>query len=429
MPTDRYGLTLSTASAAACTHYVAGVDLLLASQSGADSRFSQALALDPSFAMAHAALARHHQVWGRMAEARSAIAQAGALAVTASRREQQHIRLLTVLLEGRATEALQRLTMHLQDFPRDALALSTALGAFGLIAFSGHPDHDGVRLALCERLALSYGDDWWFLGHLGWSHVEAGSLIMGERHVERSLELNRGNANAIHAWAHLTYEQGRAAESVTRLDALTASYDKQSALHNHLRWHAAIGAMTAGQFDVALNLYDQHLAPGAATAPFINFVTDAASLLWRYELATGAPCGGSRWEALHTLVKQRHYQTSAAFLDVHVAALYAAARDLAGFDALLMQIHTALNSGRVPAGSAVPALCEALRAHAGGNAAQTAALLEAQAGNVVRLGGSGAQRDLFFETLAAAYARIEDHTAAQRGAVWRGLRASSVPAA
>lgn len=233
---------------------------------------------------------------------------------------------------------------------------------------------------------------------------------------------------ALRGWAHLTYEQGRAAEAVTRLDALTASYDKQSALHIHLRWHAAAGALAARQFDVALNIYDQHLAPGAATAPFINFVTDAVSLLWRYELATGAPCGGSRWGALHSLVKQRDYHTTTAFLDVHVAALYAAARDLAAFDALLMQIHAALDSSRVPAGSAVPALCEALRAHAAGSAAQAAALLDAQTGNVVRLGGSGAQRDLFFETLAAAHAHGDNHAAVQRGAVWRSLRASSVAA-
>lgn len=428
MLTDRYSLTLSCSSSAAQAHYIAGVDLLLSSQPGADIQFLQALALDPAFAMAHAALARHHQVWGRMAEARAAITAAGTHAAGASRREQQHAALLAALMEGHATDGLRRLIEHLGDFPRDAIALSTALGGFGLIAFSGHPDHDGVRLALCERLAPAYGDDWWFLGYLGWAHVEAGSLQAGERHVERSLALKSDNANAIHAWAHLTYEQGRAAESISRLDALTVSYDTHAALHNHLRWHAALGALAAGQVKGALAIYDQHLAPDVATAPFINALTDAVSLLWRHELATGKPCGGGRWEALHAFIQPRHYQPTVAFLDVHVAGLYAAARDHTAFDALLRHIQAALDGGRVPAGSAVPALCEALRAHAAGDAQQTAALLDAHAGNVVRIGGSGAQRDLFFETLAAAHAHGDNHAAVQRGAVWRSLRASSVAA-
>ncbi len=426
MHTDRFGLTITCASDAACAHYIAGVDLLLASQSGANTRFDQALTIDPEFAMAQVALARHLQVWGRMPEARTAIAAALQHASRLSIREQQHIAVFSALMNGHSIEALRLLTAHLAEFPRDALALSTALGAFGLLAFSGQPDHDGVRLSLCERVAPAYGDDWWFLGHLGWSHVEAGSLHSGERHVERALTLKSDNANAIHAWAHLAYEQGRAAEAVTRIDTLTACYDRRAALNNHLRWHAAIGMLAAGQPEAALELYDRDLAPGMATAPFINFVTDAVSLLWRVELATHKPCEGGRWETLLAHVEQRGYQATTAFLDVHVAALYAAARSHAAFDSLLDQINAALNSGSVPAGSAVPALCEALRAHAAGDTHKTATLLDMHSGNVVRIGGSGAQRDLFFETLAVAQVKNHDASAIQRAKAWHAVRASSI---
>ena len=53
------------------------------------------------------------------------------------------------------------------------------LGAFGLYAFSGRPDHDAAKLAICERHARHYGEDWWFLSYLGWSHTEAGNLTTG----------------------------------------------------------------------------------------------------------------------------------------------------------------------------------------------------------------------------------------------------------
>ena len=428
---DRYGLALSSSSAAACAHYVAGVDLLLANQPGADTALNAALTLDPRFAMAHAALARLHQSWGRAVDARAAIANARALlqsgGTSVSPREQQHIAVLAAAIEGRATDALRLLLAHLKDYPRDAQVLGLALGAFGLLAFSGRPDHDGVRLALCERLAPAYGDDWWFLGYLGWSHVEAGSLLAGERHVERSLELNGTNANAIHAFAHLHYEQGRATEGIGRLDSLTQHYQQHALLHNHLRWHAALGALAAGRVDAALDTYDRFLTPAVATAPLITALSDAVSLLWRIE-TTGHACGAERWQTLCAFVKAREYQATVAFLDVHVAALYAAAGEQAAFDALLQQMEAALAAGRMPAGLGVLDLCHALRAHRSGDVARSAGLIEINLGQIVRLGGSGAQRDLFEDTLAAAYRRSSDKAAAERLMAWRAARASSVAA-
>ncbi len=434
MQTDRYGLALSSPSTAACEHYVAGVDLLLSNQPGADTEFIAALALDPGFAMAHAALARHHQSWGRAADARTSIATAHALLAAqsgstgVSLREQQHVAVLAAAMDGRATDALGLLLAHVNEYPRDALVLGLALGAFGLLAFSGRPDHDGVRLALCERLAPAYGDDWWFLGYLGWGHIETGSLRAGERHVERALELNGANANAVHAFAHLSYEQGRAAEAVGRLDGLTQHYGQRALLHNHLRWHAALGALAAGRVDDALDTYDRFLAPTVATAPLITALSDAVSLLWRIETA-GYTCGVERWQTLCQFVKARQYQATVAFLDVHVAALYAAGGEQTGFDTLLQQLEIALAAGRLPAGPGVVALCHALHAQRSGDAARSVGLIEANLGQIVRLGGSGAQRDLFEDTLAAAYARLGDRPATERLTVWRALRASSVTSA
>src|SRR5688500_17915535 len=126
-----------------------------------------------------------------MAEARASIARARALGGSA--REQGHVGILGLLLEGQPDKALEALLRHLDEFPRDALPLSLALGAFGLYGFSGRADCDEARLALCRRMAPHYGEDWWFLTHLGWSHTEAGKLGAGQRLTQRALELRREN--------------------------------------------------------------------------------------------------------------------------------------------------------------------------------------------------------------------------------------------
>ena len=131
---------------------------------------------------------------------------------------------------------------------------------------------------------------------------------------------------------------------------------------------------------------------------------------------------------LCAFVKARQYEATVAFLDVHVAALYAAAGEQAAFDTLLQQMETALAAGRMPAGAGVLELCHALHAYRRGDALRSAGLIENDLGQIVRLGGSGAQRDLFEDTLAAAYARSGDKPAAERLMAWRAARASSVAA-
>ena len=86
--------------------------------------------------------------------------------------------------------------------------LSILLGAFGLYAFSGRPDHDAAKLAICERHARHYGEDWWFVGYLGWSHTEAGNLSTGRTLSERAMALRSENANAAHGLSHAMFEQG-----------------------------------------------------------------------------------------------------------------------------------------------------------------------------------------------------------------------------
>src|SRR5260370_24704180 len=82
MPSDRYGLSLTTTPPAAAV-YVDAVDRLLAAREGALEGFDRALAADPGFALAHIGRSRSLLVAGRGPEGRAAaaaLALAGPLA-------------------------------------------------------------------------------------------------------------------------------------------------------------------------------------------------------------------------------------------------------------------------------------------------------------------------------------------------------------
>lgn len=124
MRDDRYGLELSTNSAAARDAYIEGVDRLLAAQPGADLAFEQALGHDADFALARAGQARVLQLNNRLPSARHAIARAVDSVAVQSERERGHVAIFDHLLNGRGDEAMRLTEQHIMTYPRDAVALS-----------------------------------------------------------------------------------------------------------------------------------------------------------------------------------------------------------------------------------------------------------------------------------------------------------------
>ena len=109
----------------------------------------------------------------------SAAARARSLADRVTARERRHIDAIALSINGAASKALAMVRAHASEYPRDALPLSLALGVFGLLGFTGRRDHHEAQLALLEELAPHWGDDWWFLGYLGWAYIETGEVEVG----------------------------------------------------------------------------------------------------------------------------------------------------------------------------------------------------------------------------------------------------------
>src|SRR5580765_353854 len=392
MESDRYGLALATSSAKAAAAYRHGVDLLLSAWPGAGDSLLEAIAHDPRFALAHAALARHLQIYGRMVEARETIARAHALVATATAREAAHVRILGLAIEGQSAKALAALLEHLEAHPRDALAFSLALGAFGLYGFSGRADHDAARLALCRRMARHYDEDWWFLTHLGWSHTEAGVLDAGRRITERALALRRENAHGAHAYVHYFIESGAARDGERFLEDWLPGYEPGGALYGHIRWHQALWRLQEGDIEAVAAIYRQVLRPSVNASPPINVISDCASLLWRISLGNAV----AEWREVADYGSKRFSGPAGHFIEWHLAMAAAGAGDLMALDRRLGALS------EVPPGPVFRAACGAFKAFAAGDYASVVALLEPMTQEFKRMGGSGAQRQVLFDTLEAA---------------------------
>jgi hypothetical protein len=428
MPEDRYGLPVSTMSAAALDAYVEGVDRLLSGNAGAEASFDRAIEADPAVVLAHVGRARSLQLQGRLPDARAAVARARSLAARANAREQGHVEALALTVEGEAPRALAAILAHLDRFPRDAMVLSPATGVYGLIGFSGRQDRNEALLALLGPLAPAYGDDWWFQSAHGFALTEARGWKAGAPLIQRSLALAPRNAHGAHAWAHVLYERGDEGEGAAFVEAWLPEYPTDAQLHCHLSWHLALFELARGREDRAWEIYLASIRPGASLSPPLPLLADSASLLWRRELAGGAR-HPEHWDELAAYAERAFPKSAIGFADAHCALAYAAAGQPEALERWVAELRRADSEGRLLCGSALPAVADAFGAFARGDYGETIRLLAPAVDQFVRIGGSRAQRDLFENTLLAAYWR-SGQTAAARGLLERRLdRTPTVPRA
>ncbi len=382
---DQYGNPLSTTSTAARDAYVEGLHRCLAGDTGADTHFQLATDEDPNFAMAHIAMARHHQTWGNGPATKAPLA--AALCVeNLTTQEHAHIAAFNMLLTGNVKDGYAAIRTHLLDHPRDTLIAQTCCGVFSLIGFSGQPGREAEHLAFTTALAPHYGDDWWFNAQHAFAQMEAGQIGPAAASIETSIKGNPRSAHAAHIKSHLHYENGETDAGLTYLKDWLPDYARDGILHCHLNWHAALWSLEQGDTDTMWSIIDAELDPHNSTSPALNIVTDTAAILYRAE-RRGVVVPPERWQKISELASERFPKPGLAFADVHAALAHA----MAGNAEALSKI---IEGARGPAGDIVKTLATAFQAFAAENWAEAETQLAIAMQDHARIGGSRAQRDL-----------------------------------
>jgi hypothetical protein len=332
----------------------------------------------------------------RAAKARELVARNG------TAREKSHVETLALGMQGQSAKSLSLALAHLDEWPRDAMIFILPMGAFGLFAFSGMADHDQARVDLSERLAKHYGDDWFFLVSLGWSHTENGNVAHGRKLTERGFEARRTNGHAVHALAHAMFEDGSGDDAEQLISTWLPSYHRSGLMHGHISWHQALVALERGDAARALAIYAERVQPKVTTAPPINSVTDGASLLWRL-MAYGHAVPKDIWDDAAAHAERSFPKAGVPFADMHMALVAAATENHAALAQRLADLEKRLADGKLAPGPVLPAICRGVLAFANGDYKACVRTLEPVAAEVVRIGGSHAQREIIEDTLLVAF--------------------------
>jgi tetratricopeptide (TPR) repeat protein len=396
--------------------YSAALTMLHTGQGMPMAVIEQALLADPGFVSGHCLRAALLVMTCRD-DARPELARtldaAKAAIDRASERERRHLEAAGAWLENDLKRALHLYGEIVTDHPHDTLALRVA--HFGDLQW-------GRVERLRDRVAGVLPH--WHEGMEGYTHVlgmyafglaEAGDYELAEQSGRRALELDRANAGAIHAVAHVLEMQGRVEEGVAWLNATARNWTRNAGYAPHLWWHLALYHLDLADTKAALRIYDQQMHGGVGQST--STLVDASALLWRLQLR-GVDVA-ARWRAVAEGWTQRQVDGLRPFNDTHAMLAFVAAERRSNAERLIDELRS--SAVRSPDlhdiihGAAVP-VCEALMAFGSRDYEAAAATLLDLRHLAKRCGGSGAQCDLLHLTLVESALR-SGHTSMARSLV------------
>jgi tetratricopeptide (TPR) repeat protein len=292
----------------------------------------------------------------------------------------------------------------LADHPTDALALRLAQDAYFFLGRS-------AAIRDCASRVLPAWDRGnpltsFVLGLYAFGLEETGDLKRAEDFGREALARNPRDAWATHALAHVMETANRHEEGVAFLKSTRADWAHAHFMAHHNGWHLALFLIEQGRFDEVLADYDRFTAPKLADDATLDRV-DAASLLWRLELA-GVDVG-DRWAPVADKWMAHVDDHLLAFNDLHCA--FAAARSPDGDHAIRLSRsldeYERLGSGdnRQVTAEVGRRLIDGALAFARRDYACAVEAILAVRHDAVRIGGSHAQRDIVNLTLIAAAER------------------------
>jgi tetratricopeptide (TPR) repeat protein len=384
-----------------------------------------ALSHDPSFALGAVAIAALYMIGGCRGdhpEVTRALRAAEAAIGPASKRERRHLAAAKAWAEGATSQAILGWERILADHPTDALALRLAEDACFFLGRSA-----AIR-DCAERVLPAWDQDnplrSFILGLYAFGLEETGDLKRAEDFGREALALEPRDAWATHALAHVMESANRPEEGVAFLKSTRADWAQAHFMAHHNGWHLALFLIGQGRFDEVLADYDRFTAPKLADDATLDRV-DAASLLWRLELANVDV--GDRWAKVAGRWMAHVDDHVLAFNDLHCAFAAARSPDPDHLIRLTRSLddYERLGSGdnRQVTAEVGRRLIEAMFAFARGDFARAVDDILPVRAEAVRIGGSHAQRDIVNLTLIAAAERSGQPSLARQFAAERaGVR-------
>lgn len=408
MHQDERGHAITTSNSTASEEIDLAVHNFLHWKSDVVPHVGASLTADPDFAFAHVVSglimhgARNVHFHGKI---KQSLANAQRTAKGLTEREQHYVRALEASAAGRITEAVAHYEAILATNPTDLFAQRLAqmeLFWIGEMAWS-----EQISRRASEHWSASTPGYGVHLSCRAFDLEETHNFAEAEALGRKSVEIDPTDVWGTHAVAHVLIMQGRHDEGIAWIDTLKDNWADSNQMQLHLWWHRCLFHLERGEFDQVLDIHDRWVRnrelPLLVSMPDLYIdMQNGASMLLRLELR-GVDVG-DRWAELEELTMERLDDHTSPFTSPHYAVILAASGRFAEAEQLLASmtdfaIHDRGTFGPRYTMAAIPATQAAI-AHRKGEHAMVIDRLMPARHLLWQMGGSHAQRDLFFLILA-----------------------------
>ncbi|NXL36414.1 TTC38 protein, partial [Glaucidium brasilianum] len=413
------GLVLSTTSNEACKLFDAVLTQYATwtnneNLGGIEGCLSKLKAADPNFTMGHV-IANGLELIGTGSSVRlnKELDAAMRTMMTLSKsqplteREKLHVAALDMFARGQLPKACDLWEQILQSYPTDLLALKFSQDTYFYLGY-----HIQMRDSVARVYPFWTPDtplNSYVKGYYSFGLMETNFFDRAEELAREALAINQTDAWSVHTIAHVNEMKAEVKKGLEFMKETEANWKNSDMLACHNYWHWALYFIEKGEYEAALTIYDKHECCLCWVTPNIFQSCAFACGIFTEEnilLLSGVKLG-DRWNNVLKLTKKHTKDHVLLFNDVHILMSSLGAKDHKATEELLTTLQ---ELAKAPCAdhelSLAPSLglplCQAFVEFENGNCDKAVDLLYPIRYQLIQIGGSNAQRDVFSQLLIHA---------------------------
>ncbi|XP_052069856.1 tetratricopeptide repeat protein 38-like [Mytilus californianus] len=323
-------------------------------------------------------------------------------------REKKHVSAVKLWAEGDLTKACEVWEDILMEHPTDMLAVKFAHDCYYCLSHH-HQMRDSIAriLPFWNQSIPLYG---YLLGMHAFGLEETCLYNEAKKQAERALEINRHDAWASHAMAHVYEMTGKYDEGIKFMSSTENDWKVCGMTSCHNYWHYGLFYIEKGEFDEALGLFDNEIGRRAFKSKSTMEIANSVSYLYRLRLE-GVPVI-EKFKDFNSLCTHHYDDHALGFLDTSYMMACLGANDMDSAKKLTDSIRKFLSDGKGNTCESMKSvgsdLCEALIAFEDGQFDKAVDIIYPKRYQIINLGGSNAQRDVINLFLIHAALKSEE---------------------
>ncbi|XP_030070530.1 tetratricopeptide repeat protein 38 isoform X2 [Microcaecilia unicolor] len=298
-------------------------------------------------------------------------------------REQLHVSAVHMFAKGCLPKATEQWEQILQDHPLDLLALKFVHDTYFYLGFSAQMRDSVARVLPYWKPSVPFSN--YVKGMYSFGLIETNFYDQAEKVANEALAVDQKDAWSIHTIAHV--------------------HEMKAEIEKGLKFMQKTENQWKGEYEAALNLYDDYIAKYALSSGTMLDIVDNSSVLYRIQME-GVNIG-ERWKKLLQVTKSHAKDHVLIFNDLHILMSSLGASDQETTHKLLTTLQevskTPGSNHQHSLGQALGLhLCQALVEIEDENYCKAVELLYPVRYKIPSIGGSNAQRDIFNQMLIHA---------------------------